>query len=193
MTKLQFLLSLHDKLSGFHQEDVQERLTFYSEMIEDRMEEGLSEADAVAAVGSVEEIAAQISADLLPVQSETNKPKKNRKPWMILLLILGSPIWGSLLIAAFAVGLSLYCAWWAILISLWAVFGSLVVCGIAVIAATPVLMFLGNTPGGLVFLSAAMVSVGLSIFMFLGCKAITKGTILLTGKMFTGFRKGNRK
>ena len=35
--------------------DLEERLTFYSEMIDDRMEDGMSEAEAVAAIGEVEE------------------------------------------------------------------------------------------------------------------------------------------
>ena len=41
MTKLQFLMALHEKLPGLHREKMEERLEFYSEMIEDRMEEGL--------------------------------------------------------------------------------------------------------------------------------------------------------
>jgi uncharacterized membrane protein len=41
MTKLQFLMALHEKMSGLPREEVEERLEFYSEMIEDRMEEGL--------------------------------------------------------------------------------------------------------------------------------------------------------
>ena len=53
MTKLQFLLALHDKLTGLPRDEVEERLNFYSEMIEDRMEDGLSEEEAVAAIGSV--------------------------------------------------------------------------------------------------------------------------------------------
>ena len=53
MTKLQFLLALHDKLAGLPQNEVEERLNFYSEMIEDRMEEGLSEEEAVLAAGDV--------------------------------------------------------------------------------------------------------------------------------------------
>ena len=57
MTKLKFLLSLHDKLSDLPQNEVEERLSFYSEMIEDRMEEGVSEEEAVSARGSVDEIA----------------------------------------------------------------------------------------------------------------------------------------
>ena len=50
MTKIKFLLSLHDKLSGLPQDEVEERLNFYSEMIEDRIEEGFSEEDALKCV-----------------------------------------------------------------------------------------------------------------------------------------------
>ncbi len=99
MTKLKFILSLHDKLSGLPQDEVEERISFYSEMIEDRMEEGLSEEDAVAAVGTVEEIAAQIEAEISSLKGASNiqttkniKSKKQFKAWEIVLLVLGSPI-----------------------------------------------------------------------------------------------------
>ena len=56
MDKQEFLLRLRKELSGLPREDLEERLTFYSEMIDDRMEEGVSEEEAVAAAGSVDEI-----------------------------------------------------------------------------------------------------------------------------------------
>ena len=46
MTKLDFLMQLHSKLEKLPQDELEERLNFYSEMIDDRMEEGLSEAIA---------------------------------------------------------------------------------------------------------------------------------------------------
>jgi uncharacterized membrane protein len=49
MGKQEFLTRLGKALSGLPREDIEERLNFYSEMIEDRMEEGLSEEEAVAA------------------------------------------------------------------------------------------------------------------------------------------------
>ena len=64
MDKLTFLGLLRQGLNGLPQEDIEERIGFYSEMIDDRMEEGLSEAEAVAGVGSVEEIVPQIIAVL---------------------------------------------------------------------------------------------------------------------------------
>ena len=41
MTKLDFLFSLEKKLSSLPRKELEERLGFYAEMIEDRMEEGL--------------------------------------------------------------------------------------------------------------------------------------------------------
>ena len=49
MTKLKFLFELRDRLEGLPYDEVEERLNFYSEMIEDRMEEGLSEEEAAKA------------------------------------------------------------------------------------------------------------------------------------------------
>lgn len=59
MNKQEFLKELRGRLAGLPEEDIDERLTFYGEMIEDRMEEGLSEAEAVSAIGSVDEIVTQ--------------------------------------------------------------------------------------------------------------------------------------
>ena len=55
MTKLDFLFALQSRLEGLPKDEVRERIGFYAEMIEDRMEEGMPEEAAVAAVGSVEE------------------------------------------------------------------------------------------------------------------------------------------
>lgn len=185
MTKLQFILSLHDKLSGFPQDDVEERLRFYSEMIEDRMEDGLSEEEAVSAVGSVDEIAAQIAAEipLAKIVTKKMKPKRQLKAWEIVLLALGSPVWLSLAVAAFAVTLSLYISFWAVIISLWAVFGSFVGCAFGVTVAGLGFALGVNGLVGMAMIGAGVICAGLSIFVFYGCKAATKGILLLTKKM----------
>ena len=52
MRKQEFLDLLRKKLAGLPREDVEERLAFYCEMIDDRTEECGSEEEAVAAIGS---------------------------------------------------------------------------------------------------------------------------------------------
>ena len=185
MNKQEFLAQLCKGLSGLPHDDIEERLTFYSEMIEDRIEEGLSEEEAVSAVGSVQEIVSQVISEipLAKIAKERIKPKRRLSAGEIVLLALGSPIWLSLSIAAFAVILSLYVSLWSVIISLWAVFVSLAACSIGGALAFIILTAGGNAASGIAMLAAGIVCAGFSIFMFYGCKAVTKGTLILTKKM----------
>ena len=190
MTKMKFLLALHDKLSGLPKDDVEERLNFYSEMIEDRIEEGLSEEDAVAAVGSVEEVAEQIVAEipLNKIAKEKIKTQK-MKAWEIVLLAVGSPIWVSLLISAFAVVFSLYVSAWAVIISLWAAFGSVAGCAVGGLLGGFVFMFGVSGLSGAAMIAAAFVCAGLSILFYIGCLEITKAFVKLTKIMVLGVKR----
>lgn len=181
MRKYEFLAQLEKKLSGLPGEDRAERLTFYGEMVDDRMEDGLSEEEAVAAVGTVDEIAKQIICEtpLAKLAKERIKTKRKMKVWEIVLLAAGSPIWLSLLIAALAVVLSLYVSLWAVVISLWAVFVSLATCAIAGVAAGAGFVCTGKVPSGIAMIGAALVCAGLAIFLFYGCRWATKGSALL--------------
>ena len=185
MTKMQFLMSLHDQLLGLPKEDVEQRLNFYSEMIEDRMEEGMTEAEAVAAIGSPEEIVSQIIADtpLVKIAKERIKPKRRLKSGEIVLLALGSPLWLLLLLAAGAVILAVYASTWSVIFSLWAAFGSLAACALAGVVAGAGFMIGGHSASGIALIGAGLICAGLSILFFLSCKAATKGTVILTGKL----------
>lgn len=185
MSKQEFLSQLRKGLSGLPKKDIEERLTFYSEMIDDRMEEGLSESEAVNAIGTVDAIISQISADTSltkPVKDKSGSPR-TLTPLEIVLIILGSPIWLSLGIAAFAVIFSLYISLWAVIISLWAVFASFAACFVGGVAAGIVTVCSGNTLSGTTMLAAGIVFAGLSVFIFYGCKAATKGSLILTKKI----------
>lgn len=184
MNKQEFLEALGKGLKGLPHEEIEERLTFYSEMIDDRTEEGLTEEEAVAAVGAVDEIVAQVVADtpLAKIAKERIRPKRKLSTGEIVLLVLGSPIWLSLGIAAFAVVFSLYVSLWAVIVALWAVFGALVGCAVGGVASCVAFVVGGNHASGVAMLAAGTVCAGLSIFMFYGCKALTKGMLILTKK-----------
>ena len=64
MTKQEFLRALWNKLSALPSEDVGRALDYFSEMIDDRMESGLTEEEAVAAIGSVDDAVAKIAVEL---------------------------------------------------------------------------------------------------------------------------------
>ena len=137
MTKKEFLNELAKGIAGIPDEDITRSLEFYSEMIDDRMEEGKSEEEAVAEIGTVKDAVSQILAEIPITKLIKEKVKKKRKlgTLEIVLLILGAPIWLSLLVAAFAGILSVYISVWAVIISLWAVFASLGACTLGGIAA----------------------------------------------------------
>ena len=84
MTKDEFILTLQNALSGMHRADLERTVQYYREMIEDRMEEGMSEEAAVADVGDPIELAEAIRGK--PVKrtavSTPKAPKapKERKP-----------------------------------------------------------------------------------------------------------------
>ncbi len=185
MNKREFLAQLREGLSVLPPKDAEERLTFYSEMIDDRMEEGLPESEAVAAAGAVEEIAKQAVAEISVTtnERETVPPKRRLKTWEIVLLVLGAPLWLSLGVAAVAVLFSLYVSVWAVIVSLWAVFGSLIACAVGGVVSGMVFAFTVNLASGLLMIAVASVCAGFGIFMFFACKAATKGVLFLTKKL----------
>ena len=190
MTKQGFLAQLRKGLAGLPQDDVEERLTFYGEMLEDRMEDGLSEEEALAEIGDVDEIVRQTIADipLARIAKERIRPKRRLKAWEIALLALGSPIWAALGIAAIAVILAIYISLWAIIVALWAVFGAIAVCAAVSVPACVIFVARGRGVSGLAVLSAGIVCAGLSILLFCGCRAATKGVFTLTKKITIGIK-----
>lgn len=60
MTRAQFLNDLYRRLGSLSKEQAEQHLTYYAEMLMDRMEEGMSEEEAVASMEPVEEIARRI-------------------------------------------------------------------------------------------------------------------------------------
>ena len=191
MTKYEFLDELQEKLTGLPENDIDEWIGFYCEAIDDRIEEGMTEQEAVTAIGAVDEIVEQILKEIPLSKLVKEKIKKNRRrlaTWEIVLLAVGSPIWASLLIAAFAVAISLYASVWSVIVSLWAVFGALVGCAVGGIGSGVLSFCWGNITAALVLIAAAFVCAGLSIFMFFGCKKATKGVLWLTKKGVLGIK-----
>jgi len=182
MKKREFLARLRVRLSDLPRRDVEERLSFYSEMIDDRMEEGLSEEEAVGRMGDPKEIAAQIIADtpLTKLVKEKVRSSRRVKAWEIVLIVLGFPLWLPLLAAALAVLLAVYVVLWSVVIALWAVEVALWASVVGAVGGGVILALTGRKFEAAIALGAALVCAGLSIFLFFGCKAVTKGLIYLS-------------
>ena len=191
MTKEEFLLQLTNRLSPLPWEEIEDRWKFYSEMIDDRIEDGLSEEEAVAELGAVNDVATQILADvpLATLVKEKIKPKKRMRSWNIVLLILGFPLWFPLLLTALVVMLALYLVLWVLVICCWAIFASLAAGAFGGIAAGVLFIANGNTAPGIAMLACGLIVAGLAIFAFIGSKAATAGIAVLTEKIVLGIKR----
>lgn len=179
MNKEAFLAALRKGLSGYPEEEIEERLTFYSEWIDDRIEDGVSEEAAVAELGTVEEMIPQIVADipLTKLVKARIKPGRKLGTMEIALLLLGAPLWLPLLIAAASLCLSVCVAFCSVLLSLWVIDLSLAVGAVGCIVAC-----FFSAKSIVLYLCAACVLAGLSILLFFGCKFVTGYTVLLAKK-----------
>ncbi|MBQ4620421.1 MAG: DUF1700 domain-containing protein [Clostridia bacterium] len=131
MNKQKFLIRLKKALRGCSATEIQSRLAFYSEMIDDRVEEGFSEKEAIQAIGDPVQIAEEIRMEL-------GEKKKDRRPLSTgakILIALGSPIWLSLLIAASAVVFSLVISLAAVVFSVFVCMFAALICVFAAVFA----------------------------------------------------------
>lgn len=139
MTKQEFLSELERALGKLPHTEVEQALAFYDEAISDRMEDGLSEAEAVAGLGSIEEIAAQIAAETPPIPRAIARANTGSRTLNIMLLAVFSPVWVPVALALAAAVLAVYVAIWAVIAALWAVDATLVLmpfAGLAALAST---------------------------------------------------------
>ena len=79
-------------LTSLPEEDIQKQCQYYCEMIDDRIEDGMTEEDAIAGIDLPEP----------PPVAQQPKPRKSLPVWAIILLVAGAPVWLSLVIAAAA-------------------------------------------------------------------------------------------
>ena len=184
MNKEEFLQKLRSRLHIIPQNDIDECISFYSEMIDDFMEDGKSECDAVAKIGSIDNIVFQM-VDNIPITTLVKKkitPKRSLTALEIVLLVAGFPLWFLLLVTFGAIIISLYVVMWALIISLWVVefsFGITAVSGI-VLAFTYLLS--GNFMSLIMALGIGFTLIGITIFMFYACIYSSKGILSFSKK-----------
>lgn len=186
MNKNEFLLELKKGLNFLPESDCEDRLNFYSEMIDDYVEEGLTEEDAINKIGSAEKIIKQIIIEtpFNKVVKEKIKPQKKLRVWELILIILGSPIWLSLLIAGFAVVISIYIVIWALVISLWAIFGGIIVTALGCFILGILEFIITDFKMGLIYLSLTLICLGIGVLLYCGALALIKLVVKMTKKMF---------
>lgn len=139
MNKQQFIDLLKYRLSKLPHDEVIKTINFYTEMIEDRIEEGMSEEEAIADLGNIDEITSSIIAEV-PVTSYVrnkynfSKLNPTSKVLIGIAIFFTSPIWIALIAVAFSLTIagialifSLFITCVALLFSSYVLAGSLIV------------------------------------------------------------------
>lgn len=204
MTKREFLNELKSYLSNMPSEDVNKYLEYYSEMIEDRIDDGMAEEDAVKEVGSPRIIAEQILKDngaTISEESYKESEKKENKEFSfknldtlsIILIIATFPVWIPLLAGVFSAVVGVLAGVLAIIISVWACAFAFLVGGIAGIIMGIISIFTEGVGVALCYIGAGILLIGLSVLFYIGAKYFTKLCTYLYKKCVELIKKRSKK
>ena len=197
MNKNQLMDALKERLAGLPEEELKKSLDFYSEMIDDRMEDGLSEDEAVAGLGDVKEISDKILEDipLKKIVSEKVKkikPERKLKAWEIVLIAVGSPVWFpvglALGITAAVLALVFYFVFWLLILVFYIIDLCFVLGGVLGVIAGIAAFGKGMGAYGFFLVGAGLFCGGLSIPFFFLCNIIAKGMLKLSKNIITGIK-----
>ena len=182
MKKQEFLDKLRASLWSMPEADKERSVDYYAEMIADRMEEGLTEEEAVAAIGDLDEIVKQILSETprppQTVHKEQKPQKRGIEPWMIVLLVLGSPLWIPLVASVIGTVFSIYVSLWSAVIALYAATFALFAAALGCVLGS--FFMIGSIGTVLVAWGAALLCAGLAILLLMLSNLAAKGMIKLT-------------
>lgn len=111
MKKNEFMDNLKRKLKNESYEYVCQAVEYYDEIISDLIEDGVNEEEAIASLGNIDDILLNMHGDDI---IEMKPHSKKSTAFIGLLLVLGFPLWGSLLAAGLMLLLSAYIIIWCV-------------------------------------------------------------------------------
>ena len=175
MTKQEFLTQLHFKISKLPQAEIQKSLDYYSEIIDDRIEDGMTETEAIKSLDNMDTIVEQImcSSSFVSLIGARAKSGKTLGVGAVIAISLTFPIWFPLIISAFAVIFSLFTVAVSLVFSLFALLFALAVSGLALIGTSP-LLFAENIFKGLFQLGGGFICISISVLLFAPTVALSK-------------------
>lgn len=188
MNRREFLIELESRLQGLPKKEIDERINFYDEMIQDMVEEGLSEEEAVDSFGGVDEVVLTIAGKtkMSSLVKERIRPKRRISPFVVVLIILGFPIWLPFLITFTVLAIVGYMLLWVLVIVTYSVEGALIASSAGTLLANLMLF----REGSLDYANAGVtiLALGLACLFFPVCIYATKANFRLTRKIFLSIK-----
>ena len=201
MTKIEFINTVKTELYGYPEDEIIKSLSFYTESIDDRIEDGMPEDKAVSELGSISEIIRDIKLTMpISVLAKTrikeSKDKSASKTVWIILAIAGFPIWLPLGLAFAAVALAVYITIWGCIAALFACELAFGLSGIVCLGYGFVHMINTSPTGGIIIAGGSIFLLGLFLVLLKPiiylCKILVRSTgtfIKWIKKLFIGMEK----
>ncbi len=173
----EFLIELKNRLSHLPISETGKVLSYYSECLQDRIEDGMTEEEAIKSFESIDEIVRNLEEEI-PLSAVVkdkviNKTTKNKNRTeativiTILALILTSPIWLIILALLFCIAVALMAVLWSIPVIIVSMYVSLYPVAISGIFFGFTRMFTVSFPTGLAYLGIGVASAGLAIMLLM--------------------------
>lgn len=186
MNKYEFLAAVRERLDGLDKDDIDRSLDYYREMIEDRVEEGLSEDEAVAALGSIDSIVADIRGEAPATDEGRRDSAEKASPSESAPAVSG----GKRTLAVFSMigyvimNVVFYCAFVSLSVS------NVLLTVSAAYSLVYSIVFIadGMWAQFLVLLGAALALAGLAVLMFIGLRYLKRLFHLLCGVILPRIR-----
>lgn len=193
MNRQEYIENLKHQLKNETYETVCQIINYYEEMIDDLLEDGFSEQDAILKLENVEDVVRNIKG--IPTY-EVKKMSQSLKIGLGIFLFISFPLWGSLLAAFCMILLSLYIIIWCIpLLTASITLSGIVVFIVGVFGAFPLFtssVALGLTQFGVSAIAGGIGILGLMLTYLSYQKIIyvsKKITCQVKGLIMNAFRK----
>lgn len=189
MRKDEFLEELRAKLKGLPKNEISDQVSFYDEMISDMVADGDSEEEAIAKIGTTDNVLSDIAdkTPMVKLVKEKISPKRKLGRLAVALIILGFPIWFPLILTGLILVLVAYILLWVGVIVTYSVELALGAYGLGGIIA-----FMFSIADGAMnnsYLAFGFLGIGGAILFAFVCIATTKGTLKLAKAILLGIKK----
>lgn len=189
MNKEEFLNGLRARLAYLPESDTEKFIAFYAESIDDRVEDGMSEAEATAAMGDIDSVVHTIESEmpLSTIVRQRVKSSRERSEhsggghsvlW-IVLAVLGSPVWLSLVCVLGAVVAAIYISVMVFVAAIYIVLLALGLSSVFMLMYSVSRLFTVGLASALLALGVALATAGVCAALLWPCVTLSKSLVKL--------------
>lgn len=186
MNKSRFSATLKRELRGMPRAEIAKTVAYYEEMIDDKIEGGMTEEQATASLGDPKEIARSICAE--GPAAEKPKTHSSLAPWVVALLVLGFPLWVGLAAGALGLLVGFFAVVFSLGVAFFAVLAAMLAGGAAELLKAAFLVGSGGWQA-VVSVGAGLLLLGVGLLLVALAKPAAAGIFHLLKLPFVGLKK----